>query len=150
MRMLRDCSQVETVMKNLLFASSFILLSALLSTVAAQTPTPTPQGETPLRITTNLVQLDVVVTDKEGNQVKDLRPEDFEVAEDGKKQPITNFSYVTLASTVSTQPGNTTATANADKGAVAPVPPARLRPEQVRHTIALLVDDLGVSFESMA
>jgi hypothetical protein len=31
----------------------------------------------------------------------------------------------------------------------APVPPARLRPEQVRRTIALVVDDLGLSFESV-
>src|SRR5918912_27660 len=31
-----------------------------------------------------------------------------------------------------------------------PVPPVRLRPEQVRRTIALVVDDLGLSFESTA
>ena len=30
-----------------------------------------------------------------------------------------------------------------------PVPPVRLRPEQVRRTFALVVDDLGLSFESM-
>src|SRR5207248_3296142 len=32
----------------------------------------------------------------------------------------------------------------------APVPPRQLRPEQVRRTIALVVDDLGLSFESTA
>src|SRR5205085_5269462 len=31
----------------------------------------------------------------------------------------------------------------------APAPPIQLRPEQVRRTIALVVDDLGLSFESM-
>src|SRR5438270_87781 len=37
----------------------------------------------------------------------------------------------------------------ADKTAP-PVPPARLRPGQVRRTVALVVDDLGTSFESLA
>src|SRR6266576_512320 len=46
-----------------------------------------------VRITTNLVQVDVVVT-KDGKLVTDLRPEDFEILEDGKPQAITNFSYV--------------------------------------------------------
>src|SRR5205807_4155279 len=31
---------------------------------------------------------------------------------------------------------------------VPPVPPNRLRPEDIRRTIALVVDDLGLSFES--
>ena len=31
-----------------------------------------------------------------------------------------------------------------------PVPPVELKPEQVKRTIALIVDDLGLSFESMA
>ncbi len=35
-----------------------------------------------MRVTTNLVQVDAVVTDKDGKQVDDLRPEDFEIIED--------------------------------------------------------------------
>src|SRR5262249_52765214 len=31
-----------------------------------------------------------------------------------------------------------------------PPPPAALKPDQIRRTIALVVDDLGLSFESMA
>ncbi|MCA1594387.1 MAG: VWA domain-containing protein [Acidobacteria bacterium] len=130
------------------------------STTPARTPsqqatptlTPTPQpaaseaDDDVVRITSNLVQLDAVVTDKQGRQVTDLRPEDFEVLVDGKPQPITNFSYVSNETrTITTQP---IATSPVDKNAP-PVPPARLRPEQVRRTIALVVDDLGTSFESV-
>jgi hypothetical protein len=38
-----------------------------------------------VRISTNLVQIDVVVT-KDGKQVKDLKLEDFELREDGRLQ----------------------------------------------------------------
>jgi hypothetical protein len=68
-------------------------------TPAAQaTPTPAPQDDSDdgdvVRITTNLVQFDAVVTDKKGQQVTDLQPEEFEVSINGKRQTITNFSYV--------------------------------------------------------
>ena len=111
----------------------------------APTPTPAPQEDSEddvVRITTNLVQFDTVVTDGAGRQVTDLRPEDFEVLVDGKPQDITNFAYVsTEAGTVSPMPV-------AARGAPPP-PPARLRPEQVRRTIALVVDDLNASFDSL-
>src|SRR5438105_10025767 len=63
----------------------------------AATPTPTPHEESDedvVRITTNLVQFDAVVTDKQGHPVTDLRPEDFEVYANGRKQEVTNFSYI--------------------------------------------------------
>src|SRR5215213_3538949 len=47
-----------------------------------------------VRITSNLVQIDAVVTDKKGRQVTDLKAEEFEILADGKPQKITNFSYV--------------------------------------------------------
>lgn len=101
-------------------------------------------------ITTNLVQVDVIVTDKDGKQVTDLRPEEFEITEDGKKQAVTNFSYISNLSANSTGTLRPTSVESpaANKSATTSVPPARLRPEQVRRTIAFLVDDLGASFES--
>ncbi len=124
----------------------------------AQTPTPTPSpspspaeedGEDEVvRISTNLVQFDTVVVDKDGRQVTDLKPEDFEVLIDGKPQTIANFSYVSTESgTVSTQ---RVAPRAGPAVAGPPPPPVRLRPEQVRRTVALVVDDLGTSFESTA
>jgi VWFA-related protein len=117
---------------------------------AAQ-PAPPDDDDDVVRITTNLVQMDVVVVDKKGNQVTDLTAEDFEVYEDKRPQKITNFSYV--LNELAPRPGATTAPADkraapADKQAP-PAPPApRLRPEQVRRTMALVVDDLGLSFGS--
>jgi VWFA-related protein len=121
----------------------------------APRPSPTPPVESSqddtdvVRITTNLVQIDAVVTDRNGRQVTDLRAEDFEILENNRPQAITNFSYVSLAPAGAANNPTTATTRNADRNAVAPPPPARLRPEQVRRTIALVVDDLGLSFESV-
>src|SRR5215813_7058928 len=49
-----------------------------------------------VKITTNLVQIDAVVTDKKGQRIRDLRPDEVEMLEDGKTQKITNFSYISL------------------------------------------------------
>jgi VWFA-related protein len=91
------------------------------------------------------VQVDPVITDSRGKQVTDLRADEIQILEDGKPQNITNFSYVTLASpsaSLAAEPAKPI-----DRTAP-PVPPVRLRPEQVRRTMALVVDDLGLSFES--
>ena len=114
-------------------------------------PTPAPiepqkpqaENEDVVRITTNLVQVDAVVTDKDGKVVTDLKPEEVEIFEDGRKQKITHFSY---NATTTEQPAKESQP-TVDKNAPL-VPPSRLRPEDVRRTIALVVDDLGLSFES--
>lgn len=46
----------------------------------------------PIRIATNLVTVNVAVTDRNGNFVKDLNKEDFEVFDNRTKQPIDTFS----------------------------------------------------------
>ena len=67
---------------------------------APQTPPPAPpeQAEqTPtFRADINFVRVDVIVTDKQGNPVHDLRQEDFEVTEDGKPQSIQTFKLVNV------------------------------------------------------
>ena len=123
------------------------LLAALLANAFAlpqQPPTSQePTDDEVVRITTNLVQVDAVVTDKDGRQVTDLRPEEVEVLEDDRPQKVTNFSYI------STGAGAPQPVASSSPAAAAP-PPVRPKPEQVRRTIALVVDDLGMSFESTA
>src|SRR5882672_3231728 len=63
---------------------------------------PAPAQEPPdmpvLRVTVNLVQVDAVVTDSKGKQVTNLTADDFEVLQDGKRQKITKFSYISTAS----------------------------------------------------
>jgi len=86
--------------------------------------------------------VDAVVTDKDGKLVTDLKPEEVEISEDGRKQKITHFSF---NATTTEQPVKESKPA--DRNAP-PVPPSQLRPEDVRRTIALVIDDLGLSFES--
>jgi VWFA-related protein len=103
-----------------------------------------------IRITVNLVQVDAVVTDSGGRHVGGLEARDFEILQDGKPQRITHFSYV---STVPPKPATPVPPSTvADKKSPPPpaIPPARIRMNQVRRTIALVVDDLGLSFESIA
>jgi VWFA-related protein len=98
-----------------------------------------------VRITTNLVQVDAVVTDDHGKPVTDLKPTEVEIFEDNHKQKITNFSYnlnVTAPTELSTKP------AIADKNAP-PAPPRTLHREDIKRTIAIVVDDLGLSFQSI-
>jgi hypothetical protein len=42
-----------------------------------------------VRITTNLVQVDAVVTDRNGNLVSDLKPDEVRIFEDDKQQKVT-------------------------------------------------------------
>ncbi len=138
-------------MQKILFA---LVISIFLCVFSfAQTPTPTPT-QTPkpieddtdvVKITTTLIQIDVTVTDKKGKIVTDLKPEDFEIFENKEKQTITNFSFIYNALEAKPAP-----TPKPNKNDVtAPIPPTQLRPEQVQRTISLVVDDLGLSFESI-
>jgi VWFA-related protein len=127
---------------------SYIVVSTFFVGAVGQQRPETSQDER-VRVITNLVQLDVVVTDDQGEQVTDLRPEDFEVTEDGKRQTITNFSYVGNAPTVPTAVAKTTETGPSPAVMGSSVPPAVLRPDKVRRVVTVLVDDLGISFESM-
>ena len=160
---------------SLLITHTLLLLSLHVPPAAAQqtrtappqTTTPPTQSATPpapqnppvadddedvVRITTNLVQVDAVVVDKKGKQVTDLTADEFEIFEDKRPQKLTNFSYVLNETAPRTaEAANAPSRKPADKASVPPpAPPRRLRPEEVRRTMALVVDDLGLSFESMA
>ena len=133
--------------------SLVILLSLLVFSfaVSAQDKKPTPpptEDDDVVKISTNLIQIDVTVTDKDGKVVTDLKPEDFAIFENGKKQDLTNFLFVTSPNQTKSVAIKKTGKQSADKTAV-PVPPVTLKPTEVKRTIALIVDDLGLSFESL-
>jgi VWFA-related protein len=69
--------------------ASLIAVCAILFPSPARSQTMAVQGET---IEVSIVNLDVVVTDKKGHRIFGLPKEAFEVLEDGKPQPITNFT----------------------------------------------------------
>ena len=64
---------------------------------AAQEPTPSRTAPT-FRAGTSAVVLDVVVRDKKGRAVTDLRPDELQVFEDGKPVAVQSFSLVRGAS----------------------------------------------------
>jgi VWFA-related protein len=129
-------------MKKIFPVPLLILLFSLSIFTQTPTPPPAPETEDVVKITTTLIQIDVSVTDKKGNPVKDLKPEEVEIYENGKRQEISNFSFVSSVSEKPAEPAR-----KPDKTDV-PIPPSQIRPEQVRRTIALVVDDLTLSFES--
>ena len=112
---------------------------------SATTQQPPPgSDEDVVRISTNLVQVDAVVTDKNGKPVTDLKPEEIQIFEDGKRQKITHFSYILTEMSGAARPAPP---ALKDKN-TPPIPPTRLKPEDIRRTVAIIVDDIGLSFES--
>lgn len=133
-------------MRTLAVGFLVILLSGTIAFGQKTTPTATPQPADQtdvVKINTALIQIDVTVTDKKGKIVTDIRPDEVEVYENGQKQSITKFSFINNSRTIEQAPSKP-----AEKNPTV-APPTAIRPEQVHRTIALVVDDLTLSFESM-
>jgi VWFA-related protein len=131
-----------------LLLSLYIFLPALAQTKPAASSQQPPQKplddqDEVVKITSNLVQLDAVVT-KDGKVVTNLTADDFEIYEDGKKQDITSFTFVSNISGAPPQP----VTAAREKPGYIP-PPRSFKANEPHRTIAFVVDDLGTSAESM-
>lgn len=120
------------------------IAAALTVSLFAQTPrpTPTPDESDVVKISTALIQIDVTVTDRNGRIVTDLRRDEIEIYENGKKQDISAFNFVSNVRETVERPKD-----NKSRPSALP-PPTAVRPEEVRRTIALVVDDLTLSFES--
>lgn len=71
------------------YLSYAALLAAL---ICSATWIATPQQQPNIRVNTEMVQLNVAVTDTKGNYVTGLRPSDFQVAEDGISQKMAMFA----------------------------------------------------------
>ncbi len=120
--------------QSLIFILSFFVFNMI---SYGQQPTPPNTNEETVKISTNLIQLDVVVTDKLGKAVTNLRPEDFRVYQDGKLQTITNLSYVNSQTAEKT--AIFSSKENRDKNAITP-PPTNVRAKQGR-LITFVLDD---------
>lgn len=131
---------------NKIFAG-FIFIFLCVAQIFGQKTVPSPkpaEEDDVVKISTTLIQVDVTVTDKKGNIVTDLKPEDFEIFENGEKQEISNFSFV---SNVKTETAPLTSKQGEKPGV--PLPPPQLKPDEIRRTFALVVDDLSLSFQSI-
>jgi len=57
-----------------------------------QTPTPAPPPQVAIAVQSNIVNVDAVVTDQDGNIVTGLKKENFRILDDGQRQQVANFA----------------------------------------------------------
>jgi VWFA-related protein len=75
-----------------LTALGWLFLAPLRAPTSAQEPAPTP-SET-IRVAVERVNVGVIVTDAKGKFVENLRPQDFQILDNDRPQPITDFASV--------------------------------------------------------
>lgn len=123
-----------------------LCLCALLSPARGQQNTrPAPeQDDDVVRVNTELVQTDVMVFDKSGRFVDELKPEQFELRVDGKSQAVSFFERVTAGS------ASEEAQLAAARGTVsATSTEAGVKPLDRGRTVFFFVDDIHQSAESL-
>ncbi|MDW5267100.1 MULTISPECIES: VWA domain-containing protein [Acidobacteriaceae] len=109
---------------------------------AAAQGTPKPKGSPyEIQVTVKKVLVPVVVRDKQGHSVGDLKEEDFHVFDNGKPRPLSAF-------TIEKRIGTETATAsNSENNALSRTPP---QPATVYpRSIVFLFDDMHLSVQEM-
>lgn len=146
-------------MKLLRWGGALLVLFAW--PVAAQNADPGANAATDpvIHVDVDLRQVDLIVTDKQGNHVTDLQPTDFELLEDGQPQPITNFSWVE----VTPPPSGARLAALKEKPSlkgfylgtpkfhptpgndILSAPVENLRKEEIRRTISIVAGDARVT-----
>jgi VWFA-related protein len=123
----------EGVSFSLLVASAVFLAAITVQSQDKKQTKSADQDDDVIKVTSNLVSLDVIVKDKKGKAVIDLKPEDFEVFENGVPQKIQFFDSTLTSGNEAGQP--TTAT---DSTGPKPRPP---NPSGFpRNIIALVLD----------
>ena len=127
-------------MKNI--GITIVLTISLFATSFPQT-VPDEDGQV-VKVSTDLIQLDVSVTDKNGKVVSGLSQDDFELFENGERQVISNFGFVSR-----TAGGASSGSASPRAGSPAAFSKKPLTASAVRRTIAVVVDDLNLSFGSI-
>ena len=96
----------------------------------------------------DVVRIDAVVTDKDGNLVTDLTADDFELRQDGDLQTISLAQYVAVDAPQSRP--RQLASRNLPGAPTAPlVSSGRPTRWKVQRTMVLVVDDLGIAWENM-
>jgi VWFA-related protein len=91
-------------MRRKIRTAGLLVLLAGTALTAGQAPAgETQTGQPPagasgptFKVQVDYVEVDVLVTDARGNYVRDLKKEDFQVFEDGKPQPVTNFALIDI------------------------------------------------------
>lgn len=117
------------------FLSLLLIFTICFSSVSTCAQTPAQDQDEVIRVRSNEVRLDVVVKDKKGRPIKDLKPSDFEVLEDGVPQKVESFRFVTReVAPAKTETKNDTAP-------VAPVTTPTAPPTRTTPAVTALVFD---------
>lgn len=119
---------------------SLIVVGCAAAAVAASQA---PSQPARFRVAVDVVSIDVVVTDRQGEVVRDLTAADFEILQDGKRQKVTFAEFVPLVTGA-----DSTARGIGSTSVPVPAAPPIMR-EQVPRTFLLVVDDLGLSVEGV-
>lgn len=103
-RVIRSGVEYLRVMRSvpLAVAGGFLLALLICPQVSAQDKKPADEDDV-IRIRANLVNVDVMVKDKKGKYVSELKAEDFTIFEDGVQQKIEFFEAPTLIPTKTSQ-----------------------------------------------
>jgi VWFA-related protein len=130
------------MMPRIRVATLLVLLSG--SALSSQTATPpapqasqSPQSPT-FRLNVEYVEVDAVVTDRDGKFVRGLAKDDFQIFEDGKPQPISTFAVVDIPVERAQRPLGAS-------NAIEPDVKSNERPFEGRIYV-MLVDDLHTYF----
>jgi VWFA-related protein len=130
-------------MKNALI---LILVAAIsCGSLIAQTPQePSKPNDDVLRITTELVQVDAVVADKNDQVIPDLKLSDFSLYENGKRQELKFVEFVGADSKARVD-GNVAAAVSGDSDIA-----RNLSATEVHRVFAFIVDDLTIPAADMS
>src|SRR5829696_2657653 len=113
------------------FAASILILAVTTASTfqcLAQDPRDQEQEYERVVVGTSEVVMDAVVKDKKGHVIKDLKPSDFEVFEDGVRQEVKSFRLVTR------EPQVTNNTPDSSKPAAERLPGERTAPSPFSTT----------------
>lgn len=116
-----------------------MVLAAALSASSALARQNSAQDQRPVKLKSELVQIDAVVTDKDFRPITNLRKEDFVLRENGKPQEVNFFSFVTRLRGVIPVEGEKKTSIEFE-----PLTLAR----DVGRIIVFVVDDLHLSIDS--
>src|SRR5882724_10831547 len=89
-----------------LLVTAAVLLAAIPSQSQDKKQTKSTDDDDVIKVTSNLVSLDVIVRDKKGKPLTDLKPEDFTISENGVPQKIEFFDSTLTSGVESAQPTN--------------------------------------------
>lgn len=114
---------------------------------AQEEPNEQPVGAFVETVDVSVVNVDVYVTDRQGNPVTGLTRDDFELAVDGKPEPITNF-YAVTGGTETTSPNDGTSAESRPKPTPQQLPVSTMEaeetPESQRLWMVIYVDNTNL------